>query len=446
MRTKQEHLTDTEVADFRRLAISSAERRRLDAHVAACEDCLGRLLGPSHTHLALDSLTEAFMPSAAEKPFHLSREELKRYQTEGLDEADRIIFESHLEICPECNVEADSLQPAARAIPATESRSRFSYAFRHLPQFWTPARAVAVIAAVGCLLIVVALWIQRKPAQGPNQAAQTEHRDNPAVAPSVGESGGGNENESARAENNNQGAANIPAEEQGPAASENIVRLKDGDAEVSFDSQGHLTGLEKLAPQIQSSVQTALASGNLPEPRVLDELSGPKINLLGGPSAGLPFKLIAPVGVAVAHNRPTLSWQALEGAVSYTVSVFDSDFNRVATSGPQKAIRWTPPPGSLRSGKVYSWEVTATRDGQEVRSPVAPAPRAQFKIIEARQLNEIASVRTESPRSHLSLGVVYARAGLLDEAEREFRLLVKDNPRSRIARRFLHTVQGWRSR
>jgi hypothetical protein len=455
MKTETEHLTEQEVADFQRLAMGPADRRRLDAHVAACEDCLGRLFGPSNAHLAFGSLTEAFLPSAAEEPFHLSREELKSYHNEGLDEADRIIFESHLEICSECNTEADNLRAAAGASPsdrqspewiegAAKPRLQWLTAFWHRPQLWTPARVVGMIAAVGCLLIIVALWIQKRPARGPNQAAQTEHRDNPAAPAPVKETAGGNKNEPASVENGNQVAASTPAEEDLAPAPANVVRLKDGDVEVSFDRQGHLTGLEKLAPQIQRSVQTALASESLPEPRVLDELAGPKINLMGEPATGLPFKLIAPVGVVVSPERLTLSWQTLDGAASYTVSVFDSNFNRVATSGPQRATTWTLPPRLLQPGNIYSWEVTAVRDNQEIRSPVAPAPRAQFKIAEAQQLNEIASVRKQSPRSHLVLGVLYARAGLLTEAEREFRALLKDNPESKAAKRLLRTVQSWR--
>jgi hypothetical protein len=456
MKTEKDHLTEQEVANFQRLLMNSAERRKVDAHVAVCEDCMGRLLDPAHSPLAFNSLTEAFLPSAVEKPFHLSREELKRYHNEGLDEADRIIFESHLEICSECNTEADSLLAAAGAIPATghssewiesapESRWRWLSDLWRRPHLWTPARAVAMIAAVGCLLIIVALWIQKRPALVQDQAAQTERKDNPAVPPQTEEIAGSNQNKSAPTEINNQASANTQTEEQSPAASGDVVRLKDGNVEVSFDRQGHLTGLEKLAPQIQRTVQTALASENLPEPRALDELAEPKINLMGGTVEGLPFKLIAPVGVVVISSRPTLSWQPVDGAVSYTVSVFDSNFNRVAKSSPQSATRWTMPL-ALQPGKIYSWEVMAVKDNQEIRSPVAPAPRAQFKIVEAGQLNEIASVLNERPRSHLALGVLYARAGLLTEAESEFRALLNDNPQSKVAKRLLRTVQSWRSR
>ena len=456
MKQEKEHLTEQEVADFQRLLMNSADRRKVDAHVATCADCLERLLDSSHSSLAFNSLTEAFLPSAGEKPFHLSREELKRFHDEGLDEADRIIFESHLEICSECNLEADNLQAAAGAIPAVgqssqwiesapQRRPRWLSAFRRWPHLLTPARAVAVIAAAGFLLLIVALLLQKQPAQVQEQAAQTKHRDNSTVPPPGEEMAASNQNESVPVEINNRASANTSKEEQSPAASVNAVRLKDGDVEVSFDRQGHLTGLEKLAPQIQRSVQTALISENLPEPLALDELAAPKINLMGGASEGLPFKLIAPVGVVVGNNRPTLRWLPLDGAASYTVSVFDSNFNRVAKSSPQSATKWTTPV-SLQPGKIYSWEVMALRDNQEIRSPVAPAPRAQFKIVEAGHLNEIASVRNERPRSHLALGVLYARAGLLAEAEREFHALLNDNPESKVAKRLLRTVQGWRSR
>jgi hypothetical protein len=104
-------------------------------------------------------------------------------------------------------------------------------------------------------------------------------------------------------------------------------------------------------------------------------------------------------------------------------------------------------PLSLQNGKVYSWEVTAAlKDNQEITSPVAPAPRAQFKIVEVERLNEIEAVRKQKPLSHLALGVLYARAGLLTEAGREFRALLNDNPQSNLAKKLLRTVQSWRNR
>ena len=461
MRIETEHLTEEEVARFRQRALTPAQRRELDAHVVGCESCLRQVLNPAHSHLAFTSLTEAFMPSLDEKPFHLSQEELKRYNGDVLDEADRTIFESHLEICSECSRQAAEAKAIAEAVPAagwiekeTKPRWRWVPAFGVRSLFWTPARAVGIIAAVGCVLLILALWIQQMTAPTQDQAVQTEQRDKPTLpspnnsaAPPAptGELAGGNENESSPGSNNNQASSNSSTEDAKINAPSIVVRLKDNGAEVGLDSQGKLVGLERIAPATQKAVQTALASEHLPEPQALNELAGGKIILMGEVSEGLPFKLIAPVGVVLSLNRPTLRWQPVDGATHYTVSVFDSDFNRVAKSNPQGATAWTVPL-SLQNGKIYSWEATALKDNQEITSPVAPAPRAQFKIVEAERLNEIATVRKQKPLSHLALGVLYARAGLLTEAEGEFRALLNDNPQSNVAKKLLSMVQAWRSR
>ncbi|HEX8845558.1 MAG TPA: hypothetical protein VF791_12980 [Pyrinomonadaceae bacterium] len=447
MRLEKEHLTDEQVADFRRRALTIPERGRLDAHVAVCDVCLQRLLEPAHRDLAFTSLTEAFMPSVDETPFHLSLEELKRYQGEDLDEADRTIFESHLMICSECSEAADALRSAAGPLPVTSHRdaSVVSAAkaggwssWRHL-WTWTPARAVAAVTIIGCIVLILTLWIRQRPAQIEEQAARIE-QSNPAAPLPAGEAASGNE--SASNEVNRDSSNNSTAGREASAA---IIRLKDGDGEVSLDAQGNLGGLEQLSPQIRQAVQTALASERLPEPPILTELTGPKISLMDASSDGLPFNLMSPVRAVISTNRPTLRWQPLAGATGYTVSVFDSNFNLVAKSDPQSATRWTVPL-ALKNGKVYSWEVTALKGGQEIVSPVAPAPRAQFKVLEAARLTEIASARKQRPLSHLTLGVLYARSGLLLEAEREFRALLKDNPQSPVAKKLLSTVQSWQGR
>ncbi len=48
--------------------------------------------------------------------------------------------------------------------------------------------------------------------------------------------------------------------------------------------------------------------------------------------------------------------------------------------------------------------------------------------------------------SHLVLGVAHARAGLLEEAGREFEALVRENPESPLARQLLEQVQSRRVR
>jgi len=78
-----------------------------------------------------------------------------------------------------------------------------------------------------------------------------------------------------------------------------------------------------------------------------------------------------------------------------------------------------------------------------VRSPVAPAPRAQFKILEAEKLIELTNLKKLEPTSHLTLGLTYARFGLLAEAEGQLQILARENPNSPVATRLLRTVQEW---
>ena len=124
----------------------------------------------------------------------------------------------------------------------------------------------------------------------------------------------------------------------------------------------------------------------LSKPEVLDKLTAPSITLLDPNARENTFGLLGPSGIVVATDHPKLRWQALAGATSYTVSVFDADFNLVTRGAPQTATQWTSP--RLRRGMIYSWEVVAVRNGEEVRSPVAPVP-GPIQDMEAEKLLEL---------------------------------------------------------
>jgi hypothetical protein len=49
------------------------------------------------------------------------------------------------------------------------------------------------------------------------------------------------------------------------------------------------------------------------------------------------------------------------------------------------------------------------------------------------------------PESHLTLGVLYAEAGLLDDAEQHLRLFISNNPRNDIAQKLLQNVTAMRA-
>ncbi len=164
---------------------------------------------------------------------------------------------------------------------------------------------------------------------------------------------------------------------------------------------------------------------------------------MGEAGDGVAFPLVNPVGVVVRGDRPTLRWQPLSGATSYTVTLLDSDSGATMTSPPLNATEWAVPRRLMRGG-TYTWQVTAMKDGRDIISPAAPAPEARFKVLGQSKVAELERMERAKVNSHLTRGVLYAEAGLLSDAEREFASLVKANPRSPIARKLLRSVEALR--
>ena len=100
---------------------------------------------------------------------------------------------------------------------------------------------------------------------------------------------------------------------------------------------------------------------------------------------------------------------------------------------------WVPP-RSLARNRVYLWQVIAIKDGQEIKAPVAPAPEARFKVLDQTKADEIVAARNSS----LVSGLLYAQAGLYDEAERELKKLVKENPQNATAKQLLDDLHSQR--
>jgi len=409
-------------------------RERVDAHVAECESCLRRILPSEDSALVYSELTEALLPRDADEAFHLSHADLRRYANGVVDQADTVIFESHLEICDQCSEAMHSL-PASPLVETVSASTRqaeipaaqFSPAWRSAFQF-TPARAIAGVMVAAMLVLAFVVWL-RWPSGPVDQTTQKTTSQTPSNTL------GGSSPEPTQTQ-----ATKDPATDQLAV----VASLEDNGRKIQLDSKGALVGLEELPEASRSLVRGVLTNKTLSKPEILDKLTAPAITLMDPTAREDTFGLLGPTGTVIATDRPNLRWQVLPGATSYTVSVFDADFNRVTRSAPQTVTQWTTP--VLRRGMIYSWEVVAVRDGQEVRSPVAPAPQAQFKILEAERLRELKSLKKHSPISHLTLGLSYARFGLLVEAEGQLQILSRENPNSPIATRLLRTVQEWRKR
>jgi len=116
----------------------------------------------------------------------------------------------------------------------------------------------------------------------------------------------------------------------------------------------------------------------------------------------------------------------------------------VTTSPPLTTTNWTLTTGLAR-GRVYSWQVNALKDGKENISPSPPAPEARFRVVDHDMAGELSKVEKLGGNSHLVRGILFAKAGLLNEAEHEIRALVAANPDSQRARQLLQSIRAVKS-
>jgi predicted Zn-dependent protease len=116
----------------------------------------------------------------------------------------------------------------------------------------------------------------------------------------------------------------------------------------------------------------------------------------------------------------------------------------VTTSPALTTTNWSPIV-ELARGRIYSWQVASLKDGKQQVSPAPPEPEARFKVLSKATVDELSNVE-KSGNSHLVRGAMYARAGLLDDAERELRALLAANPNSQIAKQLLQSVRAKRRR
>jgi len=223
-----------------------------------------------------------------------------------------------------------------------------------------------------------------------------------------------------------------------------IAQLNDGAGQVVLNGNGKLSGVDYLPPGYQQMIKNALTSERLEKSPLLAGLvRSDSLLRKGDDNQGARFSVITPVGKVMLSDRPTFRWSPLEGATGYIVEVYDDKLNQITISSQVADTSWTAPQ-SLKRGGIYSWQVTASKGGEEIISPHPPAPLAKFRILDQTLANEILQARRAYTSSHLTLALIYTKAGLIDEAEQEFRALQSANPNSTIPRRLLANIQAMR--
>jgi hypothetical protein len=348
---------------------------------------------------------------------HLTSEQTAEYVDKNLSGDELQYVTDHVSSCEQCafavedvrafrNQIAPSLDREYGPLNVTpvvrESswRQRFASLFR---VSLVPAFGAAAVAVV--LLSFIAWIVWRAPKEEKQEVVMAP---SPSLQPSP---------------------SAVPSVEVQPEPAPVVAQLNDG----------------PVPPAYQELVKKALTSQRIERSSQLQGLTRPSSSLMGGNESGREFSLLAPVGTVLTSDRPAFRWSKFEGANGYVVEVYDDQFKLVMSSPEVTSVSWTATQ-SLPRGKVYSWQVKATKDGQEVTVPRPPAPQAKFRVMDQGRLKEIANAKRAYGSSHLTMGLLYAQAGLLNEAEQELQIVQRANPDSQIVRSLLRQVRAMETR
>jgi hypothetical protein len=423
------HLTTHQIEGYGRRALSPVELLSVSEHLGLCGACrqqVQRALDGDAAYLALrtELFREAELFSSLAGRTHLTLEQIAGLVDAKLAGEELQTVKDHLTCCQQCELAVDDLR-AFKDQVVLEGEDRLAPMIAVAEKGWH--RLIATLSsgwpkplvygtALAALLFIGASWLvwQAVVLKETNNTVTTT---SPVVSAPTSQK---------------------TIQEVAPAAV--IARLNDGDGHVILDKEGMLSGVDHLPPDYRQMVKSALAGQELERSPLLAGLIEPgSIPRGGSDESGDKFSVIEPVGMVTLSNSPTFRWSQLDGATAYVVEIYDEEFDLVATSPQITDRRWRAPQ-SLKRGRTYAWQVKAIKDGQELFSPQPSAPQAKFRVLDATRAKELARARRAYASSHLTMGLLYLQAGLLDEAEQEFRELQRANPDSAVADQLLKRV------
>ena len=413
-----EHLSQKQIEDYSQNRLRSAELLAASHHLGECKACQARVEAALDVDAVFFAVREEAF--AGDAGAHLTSEQTAEYVDKDLTGDELQFVTDHLSSCEQCAFAVDDLRAFRNQIAPSLDREygpapdapvvhetwwrRFGSLFRVSP---VPAFGAAALAILLLSFIGWTVWRRSKEEKREVVVVTPSPAPSPSVAPSV--------------------------QVQPEPAPVVVAQLNDGAGVLSLDQQGKLSGAENLPPSYQELLRRALTSQRIERSSQLQGLTRPP-SLLMGANEEREFSVLGPAGIVLMSDRPAFRWSRLEGATRYVVEVYDEQFKRVIASSEIATLSWNATQ-SLPRGRVYSWQVKAVKDGQEVTVPRPPAPQAKFRVIDQERLDEILKVRRAYGSSHLTLALLYAKAGLLNEAEQELRVLQKANPQSEIVRK-----------
>jgi hypothetical protein len=430
---EKEHLNKDLLQRYGERRLSASELIRVVTHLEDCDDCYQEFCAMfPNLHQAPKEFTNALLSKTEdEQEFHLNYEEhLRPFVDDEINDIDREIVESHLMVCNDC---ARLIRELREFKESLELRMMKEEAQNAQPSLWakiangfskifhSSSMRVAFASLVLVAVIVVVWWLLRdRNSQTVQEATNKVLKDLPIVVltPSP---------------ETIVSASPTPSPSVPKEKKQNSNAINDGSLILALNTQGQLTGAESLSQTERQVLERTLRSERI---EVASDLGTLSRTVTRSSSSG--FALQNPVGQILKTDRPLFRWQALSGATDYTVRVLDENLESIATSPTLNKTSWQMDK-PLARGKIYAWEVVAKQNDKSILSPADNEPAVKFKIISSKDFQDIQSA--ERGNSHLLRGIAYARAGLLDEAERELIALQNSNSDSALIKKLLIQIQ-----
>ncbi len=433
------HLSNEIVERFHNQSLTVGDRGVIYDHILGCETCRRRVVTAQTEAVAVQALSNDLLPQECDEPYHLDPPTIEAFVDDKLDALDRNTAKLHLEDCAECSDEVIDLRESLATMRAASRAAEVSIPAPPHARFSTPMRVAAAVAIVSFAAIAFfVIWRLKSTTteRSPGRDITVQNQPTPAPSPSVIAPG--------LAPSPNLGA-NPNGVNEGPSQppKETIASLKDGPNQIALDKSGNVSGVESLPSESRVAVKSALEGGELNRPEVLDEVATPQVSVRGPNEDEEPIKIAYPTNAVIAEAKPKFRWAASKTAAAYRIEIADEGFHQVAKSQdlPASTLTWTPT-SPLKRGMVYTWTIRAVNQNGELSSVTS---QGKFKVLAEdgnRRLNRLMI----TSQSHLALGLFYAREGMIAQAEREFGVLVKENPDSSVAKRLLSEVRSWRKR
>ncbi|CAN5882583.1 hypothetical protein BH18ACI4_BH18ACI4_00650 [soil metagenome] len=440
-----EHVSTSKMERFCARALEDAELTTVARHIANCSDCGPQFVTTLGRQEGTTSLSFTLAPEFWIRHEHIDYERLVELSDKKLDSTDRELIDLHLKVCPTCREDvagflafreqiAPELQVSYPPVGLEPARKTFSGANSWRGLAWKPIYVAAVVVIGIALVIGSALFLKRR-------ADNFQAKQTPIPKDNIGTSSQTPTPENRAANSPSPPAMPNETPVENPNSSAPIIALNDRAAIVTVDKNGRVFGLDDVPPRVRYEIARALLSEGIERPSILRDLAGENSALRGNNTEQL-FKLISPTRAVLVSDQPRFKWEGVSRASTYRVYVNDSSGHEVARSeelSPQRTEWSVSKP--LKRGEIYAWTVVAVVDGKEIVSPGPSSPEMKFQVLSTSSLQQLNKLK--KTRSHLALGVFYAQKGMNAEAEREFQILVRDNPRSQHANKLLRQIQSW---